>query len=133
MKVILISGTPGTGKTVISNKISKILNAKSISLSRFAIKKGLILSFDSKRDTHVIDEEKLVLEITNLIKKHENQGISHLIIEGHLTDIIPEKNIDIVIQNINVTYFHDFRNDGHIILFCSCADPLRTGFSHSLE
>lgn len=97
MKVIVISGTPGTGKTLIAKKLSEKISAKVISLSEFAVKKDLILSFDSKRDTYVIDEEKIVPEIINLIKMGRNQDISNLIIEGHLTDIIPEEFIDFVI------------------------------------
>ncbi|MHA1456395.1 MAG: AAA family ATPase [Promethearchaeota archaeon] len=54
MKVIVISGTPGTGKTFIAKKLSEKITAKVISLSEFAVKKDLILSFDSKRDTYVI-------------------------------------------------------------------------------
>jgi len=97
MKVVIFSGTPGTGKTVITRKVSEKIGAKAISLSEFAVKNNLILSFDSKRDTYVIDEDKIVPEIINLIEKSRNQGISTLIIEGHLTDIIPEKYIDLVI------------------------------------
>lgn len=97
MKVVLFSGTPGTGKTILSRKISEKISTKVISLSDLAVKKDLILSFDSKRDTYVIDEEKIVPEIINLIKKSRNQEISTLIIEGHLTDIIPEEFFDLVI------------------------------------
>jgi len=97
MKVVIFSGTPGTGKTVITRKVSEKIGAKAISLSEFAVKNNLILSFDSKRDTYVIDEDKIVPEIINLIEKSRNQGISNLIIEGHLTDIIPEEYIDLVI------------------------------------
>ena len=97
MKVVLFSGTPGTGKTILSRKISEKISAKVISLSDLAVKKDLILSFDSKRDTYVIDEEKIVPEIINLIKKSKNQDTSTLIIEGHLTDIIPEEFFDLVI------------------------------------
>ncbi|MHA1670902.1 MAG: adenylate kinase family protein [Promethearchaeota archaeon] len=97
MKVVLFSGTPGTGKTLITGKMSELISAKVISLSEFAVKKDLILSFDSKRDTYVIDEEKIVPEIIDLIKKSKSQGLSNLIIEGHLTDIIPEEFIDLVI------------------------------------
>ncbi|MHA1106790.1 MAG: adenylate kinase family protein, partial [Promethearchaeota archaeon] len=78
-------------------KLSEKITAKVISLSEFAVKKDLILSFDSKRDTYVIDEEKIVPEIINLIKMGRNQDISNLIIEGHLTDIIQEEFIDLVI------------------------------------
>jgi len=97
MKVVLFSGTPGTGKTLITSKLSEKISAKVISLSEFAVKKDLILSFDSKRDTYVIDETKIVPEIISLIEKSRNQGISNFIIEGHLTDIIPEEYIDLVI------------------------------------
>jgi adenylate kinase len=101
MKVVLFTGTPGTGKTLITKKVvekfTEKVSAKVISLSEFAVKKDLILEFDSERDTYVIDEVKIVPEIINLIEKSKSQGMSILIIEGHLTDIIPEEYVDLVI------------------------------------
>jgi adenylate kinase len=101
MKVVLFTGTPGTGKTLITKKVvekfTEKVSAKVISLSEFAVKKDLILEFDSERDTYVIDEDKIVPEIMNLIEKSRSQEISILIIEGHLTDIIPEEYVDLVI------------------------------------
>ena len=97
MITILISGTPGTGKTSVSEAIAKKINAKVINLSLFAQKEGLVSDYDKKRDTWVIKEGKLRNETLKLIKNSNKEGIEVLIIESHFVDIIPEKPIDFII------------------------------------
>ena len=97
MITILISGTPGTGKTSVSEAIAKKVNAKVINLSLFAQKERLVSDYDKQRETWVIDEERLKNETLKLIKKSKKEGIEVLIIESHFVDIIPEKSIDYII------------------------------------
>ena len=97
MITILISGTPGTGKTSVSEAIAKKINAKVINLSLFARKESLVSDYDKERDTWVINEEKLRNKTLKLIRNSKKEGIEVLIIESHFTDIIPEKPIDFVI------------------------------------
>lgn len=97
MITILISGTPGTGKTSVSEAIAKKVNAKVINLSWFARKERLVSAYDKERDTWVIDEEKLRNKTLKLIKNSKKERTEVLIIEGHLVDIIPEKPIDFII------------------------------------
>ena len=44
--VILITGTPGTGKTVIAKLLSERLNAEYLSLNDLAFKYNFIESYD---------------------------------------------------------------------------------------
>ena len=89
-KVIIISGTPGTGKTAIASYLNEKFEILSINLGEFAVKNQFILADDPYRDTKIINEEKLVPAIINEIKRTAD---SHLIIEGHYADIIPNEFI----------------------------------------
>lgn len=94
MKIIIISGTPGTGKTSVSKKISEMDDVNIISLNELAISENLTLEYDEERDTHIVDFEKLIPYIGNYIEILKNQKQKYLIIEGHFSDIIPNKFID---------------------------------------
>lgn len=96
MKVIIISGTPGTGKTTVSKKISNIIKAKVITLNELVIAEKLTIGYDYKRETSIIDDEKLISFIENLINKIKKENLEFLIIEGHFSDIVPENYIDYV-------------------------------------
>ena len=97
MKIIAISGTPGTGKTSVSKKLSEIANAKFISLNKLAVSEQLTLKYDKKRDTHVVDFKKLIPHVINQIESYKKTNIEFLLIESHFSDIIPEKYIDYAI------------------------------------
>ena len=97
MIIILISGTPGTGKSSVSKQIANEINARVISLNLLARSERLISEYDEKRETWVINEEKLRKKTLNLIKQAKNDNVEVLIIEGHFADIIPEKYVDLII------------------------------------
>lgn len=94
MKIIIISGTPGTGKTSVSNKVSEMINAKIISLNELAISGKFTLEYDKDRDTYIVDFDKLIPYVVNHIEVLKKQKQKYLIIEGHFSDIIPNKFID---------------------------------------
>jgi len=97
MKIITISGTPGTGKTTVSKKITELIDAKLISLNELAISKNFTLKYDKKRETHVIDSDRLISYITNIINSLKESRQNFLIIEGHFADIVPNEFIDYAI------------------------------------
>ena len=89
-RVILISGTPGTGKTTISEIISKKMNLNLINLSKIVIEKKFIFNRDEQRDTEIVDEKKLIKFLTTEILRFP-EG---LLIEGHYADITPSEFVD---------------------------------------
>ena len=97
MKILIVSGTPGTGKTTISNNLLNYFKAKVISLNELAISEKLIVNYDTERETSVINEKKLVRHVKKLIEHHNKQDLEFLIIESHFSDIIPTQYIDYVI------------------------------------
>ncbi|MHA1292638.1 MAG: AAA family ATPase, partial [Promethearchaeota archaeon] len=73
MRIIVISGTPGTGKTSVSKKLLDFINAEMLSLNELAIMKRFVIKYDTKRDTYVIDSKKLISYIINKIEKLKTQ------------------------------------------------------------
>ena len=97
MKYIIISGTPGTGKTTISNNLCKFINANVISLNKLVIEERYILEYDTERETSVVDEKRLLNNLYSIIKEFDRNSMDYLIIEGHFSEIIPKDYIDYVI------------------------------------
>lgn len=97
MKVIVITGTPGCGKTTISKKLSKKINAKCISLNDLGSSEDFIEGYDEERDTYITNTEKLTTHLKELLNRAKKEETRELIIEGHFADIVPSEYIDIVI------------------------------------
>ncbi|EPR79583.1 putative nucleotide kinase [Spraguea lophii 42_110] len=72
MSHILISGTPGVGKTTLCKKLSSELNLKHIDISNFIKEEKIYEEYDDELDTYVFDENK-VKKI--LDEKYKNTNI----------------------------------------------------------
>ena len=79
--IIAISGTPGTGKTVVSEKLAKKLGWKIISLNKLAEEKNLYAGFDKRRKCKIVDIKRLSKEVKRI---KEN-----VVIESHYAHEMP--------------------------------------------
>lgn len=91
-KVIVVTGTPGVGKTHISQRLAKVLNALHIDLSSFVIERGLYIEYDEEAESYVIDEERVVEELRKVIEEREL-----VIVDSHYGEIVPEDYVILVI------------------------------------
>ncbi|MEK6864684.1 MAG: adenylate kinase family protein [Nanoarchaeota archaeon] len=91
MTFIIITGTPGTGKTELAREIAKN-GFEYVDANKIIEQNKLIESFDKKRDTNVVDEKKLSDAFVKLIKTKKN-----LVIDSHMSHCIPSKYIDVCI------------------------------------
>ncbi|NVM34804.1 MAG: AAA family ATPase [Candidatus Lokiarchaeota archaeon] len=96
MKNIIISGTPGCGKTSVAKEISNLIDAKIISLNELAISDKFSFEYDKERKTYIVDFEIFLPYVLNRIEEIKQESPPYLIIESHFSDIIPEKFIDYV-------------------------------------
>ncbi len=96
MKFLIVSGTPGTGKTTVSKNLLNYFKAKVISLNELAISEKLILNYDIERETSVINEKKLIRYVIKLIESYNKLDLEFLIIESHFSDIVPGQYIDYI-------------------------------------
>ncbi len=112
MKTIIITGTPGTGKTTLSKRLARKLNFSYIDASLIIKKYGLSEGYDRKRKTKIIDTKKLnralVKEIGIYSKNHSNANKpikkgkkrkknGGIIIDSHLSHYLPGKYADLCI------------------------------------
>ncbi len=98
MKVIVITGVPGTGKTTIAKKLSKRLNFHYINANNIILKHKLSEGYDRKRKTRLVDIKKLnkvLLKEIKLIKK--TKKYKGMVIDSHLSHYLPRKYIDVCI------------------------------------
>lgn len=93
MKVIIVTGTPGTGKTLIAKKIAKIMNYKYLDVTKLIKKNKIFDDFDKKRKCYVIDTKKLNKFLISLIKKSKD----NLVIDSHLSHFLPKKYVNLCI------------------------------------
>ena len=92
-KLYFLSGTPGTGKTSAAKQL-KDHNFFIISVGDFVIQYNLYDDEDKKRDTKIINEEKINIFFSKYL---DNTIISKpIIIESHYADII-EKPCELAI------------------------------------
>lgn len=87
MKTIIISGTPGTGKSTLAKLLSKKLNFKHLNLK--PLLKKTSEGYDRKKQCRIIDIKKLNEEIIKIIKKLKQ----NLILSSHLIHQLPKKYV----------------------------------------
>lgn len=90
-KVVIVAGTPGTGKSSICSKLAEICGLRVVNLSQLAVEKGFVVMYDKLRNTHVIDEERLAEYVVELVKSSNS-----IVIQTHYPEVIPKNIVDIV-------------------------------------
>ena len=96
MKVIIVTGTPGTGKTALSMKLAKKLAFRYLDVGSIIKKYNFSDGYDEKRKTHIVDTKKLNRELVKEIMncKKTEKGV---IIDSHLSHYLPKKYVDLCI------------------------------------
>lgn len=83
IRIISITGTPGTGKTVVAKMLAKKLGANLIEVSELVKNRQIPYTIDRKRLTKVIDVKKMKIAIRKKILKGRIN-----IIDGHLSHLV---------------------------------------------
>lgn len=96
MKNIIISGTPGCGKTSVAKELSNLISGRIISLNELAISEDFSFEYDEDRKTLIVDFKIFLPYVLKKIKKINKINPSFLIIESHFSDIIPNKLVDYI-------------------------------------
>ena len=92
-KAVLITGTPGVGKTTVANKLARLLKAECIGVTELVKTENLVAKVDDDRQTLVADTEKVLKRIEQILD--ETHGL--VIVEGHYAvDVVPANEVETV-------------------------------------
>jgi len=89
-RVILITGTPCTGKTTTAKQLAAKLDAHYINLTDYAKTYDLTSGEDKQRKTIIINEEKMRTRLTQTIN---NTDKTNIIIDGHYASAVTPENL----------------------------------------
>ena len=94
-EIIILTGTPGTGKTSLSELVCKELGCKLFKTNKFIVDNEFFDEWDEDRDTPIINYEKIKEFFLNFINQlPENAKV---IVEGHYFDFIHRKLVNKII------------------------------------
>jgi adenylate kinase len=93
-KIIIVTGTPGTGKTTVAKRLAKKNNATYIDVNEVIKEHKLGQKYDKKRKVKIIDTKKLNGYLIKIIKEAKAKKTS-LIIDSHLSHYLPKEYVDL--------------------------------------
>ena len=91
---ILITGTPGTGKTTLAAEVANRLGITHVNIGEIAKENNYYDGYDDKLQTHILDEDKL-LDDLELRLGDERQDSN--VCDYHCSEMFPERWFDLVI------------------------------------
>ncbi len=97
MKVIIVTGSPGTGKTKIAKKLAKEKKYEYINIAKLVKSGKLYDRYDRKRRTYVVDTKKLNKFLIEIIKIHKCNKTKGIVIDSHMSHYLPKKYVDLCI------------------------------------
>ena len=94
--VVIVTGTPGTGKTVLARKISKEYGHRYIDVNEVVRQHKLSEGYDKKRDTKIVDETRLAKVLEKIIKEARKKK-EKLVIDSHMSHCVNPKLVGLCI------------------------------------
>lgn len=94
--IILITGTPGVGKTTVSPILAEKLDAHLININELVDEKHIYTGIDEERGYKIVDLDALFNELDEIIGKIGPDKC--IIIEGHLSHFFENSDLVIVLR-----------------------------------
>ena len=89
-RVLVLTGTPGVGKSSVANLLTARLSGKHVNLGDLVKNEGLHRGFDKQRGTLIVNMKKVSERVRGIIGQSEG----YIIIDGHLAmDIVPASDV----------------------------------------
>lgn len=93
--MIIITGTPGTGKTTVTQRLNEKIDAEFISINSLLEDYDLNLGTDEVRGYKIVDTDKMI-PIVDSIKKETSK--KDIVFEGHLAQDYPNADMVVVLR-----------------------------------
>lgn len=93
---ILITGTPGTGKSSLAERVAGAASFTQYDVSAVAMEEKLCEAYDEDLDTHVIDEDKVLDHMEERLGVGGEAGGGY-VVDYHSCDLFPERWFDLVV------------------------------------
>ncbi|CAJ0757177.1 5163_t:CDS:2, partial [Entrophospora sp. SA101] len=90
--------TPGTGKSTLSELLAKSTNYKYINVGELAKEKNLYDGYNETFDTNILDDDKVVDELEEIIEEDGGN-----IIDFHSCELFPERQK--ITENVDCEIF----------------------------
>jgi len=97
MKVLIVTGTPGTGKTTLSKKLAEKLGFDYLDANKVIKKYNISEGYDKRRKTKIIDTKKLNVALIKEINDYNKKTKLGIIIDSHLSHYLPRRHVDLCI------------------------------------
>lgn len=88
---VLITGTPGTGKSTVASEIALELGLRHVDVGQFARERDLVEMYDNKLDCHVLHEDAVLDALEPIMTD------GAVILDHHSSDWFPERWIQAVV------------------------------------
>ena len=93
MPNILVTGTPGTGKTTLATLLNDTLNFKYINIGKLVTDEKLYKDWDEEFNVPFFDEDMVL----DYIEENNDIAKGGLIIDFHSSDFFPLRYFDLVV------------------------------------
>ena len=87
---VLVTGTPGTGKTTTADKAAALSRTTHLDLNKLVSDKKLHAEYDAERECHVLDEDRIL----DVLEPALDEG--GVIVDYHGADFFPERWFDLI-------------------------------------
>ncbi|KAK6926828.1 hypothetical protein RJ641_008547 [Dillenia turbinata] len=106
---ILVTGTPGTGKTTMSSALAEATQLRHVNVGELVRQKNLHDGWDQEFDCYVINEDLVCDELEDMM---EEGGV---IVDYHGCDFFPERWFDrvVVLQTDNTVLYDRLARRGY--------------------
>jgi adenylate kinase len=96
--LVLLTGTPGTGKSTLSELLVKELRGKLVKINQLVEEKNLYTGHDPEKGYLEVDLNALKRELLRIVMQSPEEEDFWIIIEGHLSHYFPTADLVIVLR-----------------------------------